>query len=300
MNERIIEIADLNVHLSVDRGFLKVSIQNGGEYKIPFSDIGGLIANSYSLTYSNNLLVKLAELNIPLIVCNQKHSPVAVLYPVETHSLMGSRIDSQINAPKKFYGSVWQDIIKIKIFNQFICLKALGKETKRFGEYINKVKHNDADNIEAQAAKSYWNLLFGTTFTRNKNEDGINSMLNYGYTILRSGISRAIMGAGLHPAIGIFHKNIYNPMRLSDDLMEPFRPIVDYIVYKISEENIDEITPEIKKKLANILYIDMDGPRGRSPVINRMQSMAQSYASSLQILKKNIDMPILKVEDLLK
>lgn len=300
MNERIIEITDLNVHLSVDRGFLKASIQNGDEYKIPFSDIGSLIANSYGLTYSNNLLVKLAELNIPLIICNQKHAPVAILYPVETHSLMGSRIDSQINAPKKFYGSIWQDIIKIKIFNQFICLKALGKETKKFAEYINKVKYNDSGNTEAQAAKSYWDLLFGANFTRNRNESGINSMLNYGYTILRSGISRAIMATGLHPAIGIFHKNKYNPMRLSDDLMEPFRPIVDYLVYNISMENTEEITPEIKKKLANVLYMDMNGPRGRSPVINRMQSMAQSYAYSLQILKKNIDMPILKVEDLLK
>ena len=106
------------------------------------------------------------------------------------------------------------------------------------------------------------------------------------------------MGAGLHPAIGIFHKNKYNIMRLADDLMEPFRPIVDYFAYKESMNGITELTPEVKKQLVNILYLDMDSPRGRSPVINRMQSLAYTFAYSLETLKKNLDLPILKLEDL--
>ena len=122
--------------------------------------------------------------------------------------------------------------------------------------------------------------------------------LNYGYTILRSGIARSIMGAGLHPAIGIFHKNKYNSMRLADDLMEPFRPIVDYFVYKIIEKEQYDLTADVKNQLVNILYLDLDGPRGRSPVINRMQSLSYSYAYSLEILKKNLDLPILKESDL--
>lgn len=144
----------------------------------------------------------------------------------------------------------------------------------------------------------YWNKLFGDDFIRDKNGEGINTLLNYGYTILRSGIARSIMGAGLHPAIGIFHKNKYNSMRLADDLMEPFRPIVDYFVYKFSQQGKYELTPDVKEKLVNILYLDLDGPRGRSPVINRMQSLAYTYAYSLEILKKNLDLPILKVSDL--
>lgn len=106
------------------------------------------------------------------------------------------------------------------------------------------------------------------------------------------------MGAGLHPAIGIFHKNKYNSMRLADDLMEPFRPVVDYFVYKFAENKEYELTPLVKEKLVNILYLDMDSPRGRSPIINRMQSLAYTYAYTLEILKKNIDMPILKISDL--
>lgn len=298
MNQRIIEITDMQAYLSLHRGFLKVSIKDGKDYEIPLYDIGGIISNSYSITYSSNLLVKLAELNIPFIICGTNHSPAAFLWPVETHSLMSAKIDNQINTRKSFYEKIWQDIIQIKIYNQTVCLSSLEKDDRALKSLIKKVIIGDRENIEAQAAKIYWNKLFGDDFIRDKNGEGINTLLNYGYTILRSGIARSIMGAGLHPAIGIFHKNKYNSMRLADDLMEPFRPIVDYFVYKFSEHGMYELTPEIKEKLVNILYLDLDGPRGRSPVINRMQSLAYTYAYSLEILKKNLDLPILKISDL--
>ena len=111
MNLRILEITDMQAHLSLHRGFLKVAINGGKEYEIPLHDIGGVIANSYSLTYSNNLLVKLAELNIPFIICGQNHSPAAFLWPVETHSLSAGKIDIQINTRKSFYEKIWKDII---------------------------------------------------------------------------------------------------------------------------------------------------------------------------------------------
>lgn len=298
MNLRILEITDMQVHLSLHRGFLKVSIKDSKEYDISLYDIGGIIANSYSLTYSNNLLVKLAELNIPFIICGTNHSPVAFLWPVETHSQNAGKIDIQINTKKSFYEKIWKDIIQIKIYNQLICLNSLGKDSGILEALIKKVSLGDRENIEAQAAKIYWNKLFGENFIRDKNGEGINSILNYGYTILRSGIARSIMGAGLHPAIGIFHRNKYNIMRLADDLMEPFRPIVDYFAYKEYINGVTELTPDIKKQLVKILYLDMDSPRGRSPVINRMQSLAYTFAYSLETLKKNLDLPILKLEDL--
>ena len=298
MNQRIVEITDMQAHLSLHKGFLKVSIKNGKEYEIPLYDIGGIISNSYSITYSSSLLVKLAELNISFIICGTNHSPAAFLWPVETHSLMAGKIDTQINTRKSFYEKLWQDIIQIKIYNQSVCLKSLNKEDNLLKSLIKKVIIGDRSNIEAQAAKIYWNTLFGDNFIRDKNGDGINTLLNYGYTILRSGIARSLMGAGLHPAIGIFHKNKYNSMRLADDLMEPFRPIVDYFVYKIIEKEQYDLTADVKNQLVNILYLDLDGPRGRSPVINRMQALSYSYAYSLEILKKNLDLPILKESDL--
>lgn len=103
MNQRILEITDMQAHLSLHRGFLKVSIKDGQYYEIPLCDIGGIISNSYSITYSSNLLVKLAELNISFIICGKNHLPVAFLWPVETHSLMSGKIDIQINTRKSFY-----------------------------------------------------------------------------------------------------------------------------------------------------------------------------------------------------
>ena len=288
----------MQVHLSLHRGFLKVSIKDGKEYEISLYDIGGIISNSYSITYSGNLLIKLAELNIPFIICGSNHSPGAFLWPVETHSSMAGKIDNQINTRKSFYEKIWQNIIQCKIYNQSVCLESLDKDDRVLKTLIKKVNVGDRENIEAHAAKIYWNTLFGNDFIRDKNGEGINTLLNYGYTVLRSGIARSIMGAGLHPAIGMFHKNKYNSMRLADDLMEPFRPIVDYFVYKFAEKEQYELTPNIKEKLVNILYLDLDSPRGRSPVINRMQSLAYTYAYSLETLKKNLDLPILKLDDL--
>ncbi len=299
MNLRILEITHMQAHLSLHRGFIVVSIKDGKSYEIPLSDIGGIIANSYSLTYSNNLLVKLSEENIPFIICGPNHLPVAYLWPVSTHSLMSGRLDTQINTKKTLYNKIWQDIVKSKIYNQSICLKALNKNTSPLDTLLPQVLSADKTNIEAQAAKIYWNTLFGKKFIRDKQSSGINSFLNYGYTIYRSGIARAIMGTGLHPALGVFHKNRSNPMRLADDLIEPFRPIVDYFVYNMYIAGEKELTAHIKKQLVDLLYLDLDSPRGRSPVITRMQSLAYSYAYSLETLKKNLDVPILKEDDLI-
>lgn len=298
MDLRILEITDMQAHLSMHRGFLVVRVKDNKEYEIPLFDIGAVIANSYSITYTNNVLVKLAEENIPFVICGSNHLPSAYLWPVNTHSLMAGRLDSQISAKKSLYNSIWQDIVKMKVTNQAVCLEALDKDNIQVKSLIKYIKTGDKTNIEAQAAKIYWNLLFGNGFIRDKDGSGVNSLLNYGYTIFRTGIARAIMGAGLNPAIGIFHKNKSNPMRLADDLMEPFRPIIDYFVYNLYLQGETELTADVKKQLVDMLYLDLDSDRGRSPIINRMQSLSYSFAYSLETLKKKLDLPILKVEDL--
>ena len=299
MNNRILEISQMGAYLSIERGFIKISIENDKDYKVPIDDIGSIIANSYRLSYSNNLLVSLAERNIPLIICGSNHNPVGILWSLESHSLQSGRLDYQINAKKTLYKKSWQEIIKTKISNQAVCLKALGKNSIKIKTAVKNVLSGDSSNQEGYAARIYWQELFGKDFVRDREQTGVNALLNYGYTILRSGISRAIMGAGLHPGIGIFHRNKANHMRLSDDLMEPFRPIVDYFVYHQSlKSNPVVLTPDIKKLLVDILYLDMDSYRGRSPVFTRMQSLATSFALSLERLKISLDLPILKESDL--
>lgn len=300
MNERILEITDMNVHLSSERGFIVVTVKDGKNYKIPTDEIGGVIANSYGLTYTNSVLVKLAENNIPLVICGNNHMPAGILWSTDPHHKTAGRIDFQLQAKTPLYKRIWQSIVRTKIANQAMTLKALNKNHILVESLIPKVSSGDSSNIEGLAARTYWKELFGKNFIRDQDGGGINSMLNYGYAIIRSGMARSVMGAGLHPAIGIFHKNKSNPMRLVDDLMEPFRPIVDFKVYGLSAKLCYELTPDIKKSLVETLYLDMDSPRGRSPVINRMQTLATTFAISLERQKIVTDLPILNVQDLME
>lgn len=299
MNERILEIADMAAYLSIDRGFLSVSVKNGKKYNVPIDDIGGVIANSYDITYSNNLLVKLAELNIPLVICGTNHSPAGILWPTCSRFNTSGVIDFQIRAKLPLYKRLWQAVIKAKIANQAATLRALNKNYIKVESLIGKVASGDATNIEGFAARVYWRELFGDNFIRDQSAGGINSILNYGYTIMRSGIARAIMGAGLHPSIGIFHKNKSNPMRLADDLMEPFRPITDFTAFILTSKGEENVSATVKRELVNCLYLDMDSSRGRSPVINRMQCLASSFVLSLEKNKVLLDLPDLSYKDLL-
>src|SRR5690606_34431114 len=136
----------------------------------------------------------------------------------------------------------------------------------------------DPGNLEAQGARRYWGLLFGDGFRRDQGAGGLNSLLNYGYTILRSATARAVVGAGLHPSIGLFHSNAGNPMRLVDDLIEPFRPVIDLRVWLLQKQGEMEVTPATKRALVQTLYDDMLTDAGATPVSVCIQRTAVSLA----------------------
>ncbi|GMO46153.1 MAG: hypothetical protein Ta2B_27510 [Termitinemataceae bacterium] len=153
------------------------------------------------------------------------------------------------------------------------------------------VKSGDSDNREAYGAKIYWKALFGGNFKRDKDAAGINSLLNYGYAIMRASTARAICGAGLLPSFGVFHKNLLNPFCLADDFLEPFRPLVDAAVYKLSENNQLELDSEIKRKLASILWTQVKTSEGNSPVFQSLHYMCSSYTKALKAKMPVIDIP---------
>jgi CRISPR-associated protein Cas1 len=189
---------------------------------------------------------------------------------------------------------LWQAVVKAKILNQASILSFFTREDeKQLLELAKKVSSGDKENIEAQAAKKYWRKLFGEDFRRDFNQIGINSLLNYGYAILRSATARAIFSAGLHPAIGIFHKNQENAFCLVDDLMEPFRPIVDFIVKRIVEKNsnISELTPEIKKNLTKILNLELSTSIGVVSISNCLIRLSQSFVKSLEDDEVKLEFP---------
>jgi CRISPR-associated protein Cas1 len=279
---RVIEIQEDGRHLSLHRGFLVVTVDKQEIAKIPLDEIAVIVANAYQLTYSHSLLMELTTRGIAFIACGSNHLPAAIFWPVDSHHQQAGIMNAQISVPQPVCKQLWKIIIQTKIrFQQEVLDKAGVKETALL-EMSKRVRSGDTDNLEAQAARRYWPLLFGKDFTRNSEASGINSFLNYGYAIIRSGVARAVMAAGMHPTFGIFHRNRLNPMCLVDDLMEPYRPIVDWEAYKLHKAGEQELTPEIKKKLATLLLEDCTFSGNATPISVSMARTAQSLSQCFQ------------------
>ncbi|MCX6433002.1 MAG: type II CRISPR-associated endonuclease Cas1, partial [Actinobacteria bacterium] len=227
---RVVEIAHDNRHLHVERGFLvvdDVGDTRGELGRVPFADIEAVIAHGHGITYSNAVLVHLAEESAPLVVVDSHHMVVGMLLSCAGNSVQAHRFEAQIGASRPANKRVWAQIVRAKVMQQAAVLEAVGQSGARLRALAGSVRSGDPGNIEAQAARAYWPALFGTSFRRGSGGREPNGFLNYGYTVLRASTARAVVAAGLHPAIGIHHSNDANPMRLVDDLMEPFRPFMD-------------------------------------------------------------------------
>ncbi len=287
---RIVEIADDGRHLAVDRGFMTVSADGAELGRVPLDDIGMVIVNAHGITYSNNLVVKLAERGAGVVLCGANHLPVAWLWPVVGHHDQTARLRAQIEASKPLIKRLWQTLVKAKIRQQGAALDALGKPGGGFALMAARVGSGDPDNMEAQAARRYWPLLLGEDFRRDRDSGGTNGMLNYGYTVLRSAMARAVCAAGLHPSIGLQHKS--GDMCLVDDLMEPFRPLVDLVVARLAASGAAEVTRDVKKALADVASLDMRTDKGRTPVFLCMERLAASLGKSYESGKPALDLPL--------
>ncbi len=274
MPNNIIEIATNNKKLSVYRGFLRIEEEGNVQKDIPFNFIHAIIITAFNVTYTNNLLQKLCEKNIPLIILGHNYSPSGMLVSYLGQSKQTEIQYMQIENKKPLEKKMWQLIIKEKIKNQSRVLDLFKKENKL--QYIHKtVLSGDNSNREAYAARLYFKLLFGNNFIRDKNMPGINSFLNYGYAILRSSLARYVVASGLNPAYGIKHYNKLNPFCLVDDLIEPFRPIIDAYVYRIFENNPDlcEMSTKHKAELSSLLTKDFYNGEVFSPLYMILQQI---------------------------
>ncbi|MDW8313262.1 MAG: type II CRISPR-associated endonuclease Cas1 [Burkholderiales bacterium] len=292
---RIVEIAEDCRHVSVSRGFVVVR-ETEGERKelarIPIDDVAAVIANGHGLTYTNNLVVALAQRGAPLAVCGPNHNVVGMLVPVEGHHVQAKRFDAQIGARKPLLKRAWTQIVRAKLSQQAAVLEAVGAPSVPLTALAKRVRSGDPDNLEAQAARRYWALLFGEEFRRDPREPGANGLLNYGYTILRTCMARSVVAAGLHPTVGLHHANQGNSMRLVDDLIEPFRPLVDFKVWKLLRLGEKEVTASSKRALARTLFEDLPTPIGLSPVFLCVQRLAASLAQVFLGERKTLELPL--------
>lgn len=223
---------------------------------IPIEDIGFVILEHQQTSITLPLLNALSNNNVGVIICGENYMPNAVLLSLESNTTQGETLRLQIDATEPFKKNIWKQIVESKIKNQAALLKKLGKNSDVLKPYYSNVKSGDSDNREGIAAKTYWNELFGNNFIRTREGIEPNNLLNYGYTILRAAVTRALMGSGLLPAIGIFHRNKYNAFPLADDIMEPYRPYVDELVYRLYAQGKNQLTKDIKAEILKILFTD--------------------------------------------
>lgn len=292
---RIVEVADDRRHLFLSRGFLVVKDTEGERKElgqIPLDDIAAVIANAHGLSYTNNLLVALAERCAPFVLCAANHNAVGMVLTIDGNYQQAKRFDAQLAASQPLKKRLWAEIVKSKLQQQAAALEATGAPFIPLSALVRKVRSGDPDNFEAQGARRYWGLLFGDDFRRDQQCDGLNAMLNYGYTVLRAATARAVIAAGLHPTIGLHHSNEGNAMRLVDDLIEPFRPMIDLKVWQLHKQGETQVTPESKRALVRTLYDDMQTHAGATPLMVCAQKLATSLAQVFMGERNKLDLPL--------
>lgn len=272
----------------------KISLKNhnflyspvsGDEVVVPIIDISVIILETHQVTITSALLSRLADENIVLFSCDQKHTPNGIFTPFHQHSRFSLMVHLQTQWSEPFKKRLWQQIIQQKITNQAKVLQSIGKnqEAKELFSISSKVKSGDSDNLESYSAKLYFNYLF-KNFQRRDVSDWRNSALNYGYSIIRAVIARDLSASGLIPAIGVHHKNQLNAFNLADDLIEPFRAFVDLEVYRMFQEleipKIHELTFEHKVRLVELLQKSVKLNDDSSTLLNASSVVVSSLGNA--------------------
>ena len=290
--KRIIEISKKS-YLSIENKQLVINQNNVEVGKVPMEDVGKIILDNSSITITQAVLVLSQKNNIALVVCDEKHLPTSILLPItEGNKLHSKVLKGQVEIRLSTKKRLWQDIVRQKILNQAGTLRLFDLDYRHLSAMVLRVKSGDTNNMEATAARYYWKTLFGDEFRRNPESSGINALLNYGYSIIRASIARALVGTGLHPALGIHHQSQYNGLALADDLMEPFRPWIDQKVKEIAGQGIEpEINRETKQNLLAILESDVQYREESCSFLNCLGFLASDLKQAILTDTKALTWP---------
>jgi CRISPR-associated protein Cas1 len=289
----VVEIPALSVTLPEGQEEIKPEVKT-----IPIEDIGLVILDHKQVTITQALLSKLLTNNTAVITCDDTHHPAGILLSLDGHTLQSQKFQAQIDATVPLKKQLWQQTIIAKIENQAALLKKQRAENKLLLRYASEVKSGDSENHEAKAAAYYWKHIFPEEleFRRERYGPPPNNLLNYGYAILRALVARSLVGSGLLPTLGIHHRNQYNAYCLADDIMEPYRPYVDMVVYQIIRSNgrFLEMTPSMKKMLLEIPAMDVKIDGEKSPLMNAVQRTTASLAKCFEGTSRKILYPELE------
>ena len=292
LEQLVVRLPSVEKNTELPQGFKKEA-----EATIPIEDIGVVLLDHQQLIISQALLAKLLDNNVAVITCNTAHHPTGLLLNLDGHSLQSQRFQAQLGASEPLKKQLWQQTVRAKILNQASLLRWRGHETQQMEHWADNVKSGDPDNLEGRAAAWYWATLFKgvkaylpfdeaptlkslENFVRDPAGLPPNQLLNYAYSLLRATMARSLVGSGLLPVMGIFHRNQYNAYCLADDIMEPYRPLADKLVVQLIEENglAEELTPAVKKKLLVVPAMDVNVQGETSPLMIAMQRSSASLA----------------------
>ncbi|MFQ5598723.1 MAG: type II CRISPR-associated endonuclease Cas1 [Nitrospiria bacterium] len=295
MIKRIVDISE-PAYLHLKHRQLLIDKNGALAARIPIEDLGVLILQHPAIVISQSAVIACQQNNTAIVFCDQRHLPFSVIFPLtEGNSLHAKILKEQTQISLPLRKRIWRQIVQQKILGQARTLRLLGKDAKPLEHLATKVKTGDRENHEAQAAQKYWPLLFGRTFRRDTGANGVNALLNYGYALMRAAVARAIVASGLHPAVGLHHHNQYNGLCLADDLMEPFRPWVDYEVYRMAEEQDQlKIEMESKRKLLKLLSVPVVFAGKTMPMMVSCHYLTANLKRTFQDKNVKLDYPIIQ------
>jgi len=254
MRNRILEIAEHPARLRAERR--QLIIDTGGVLaRVPFEDLAVLVVAHPQVSYTQAVLNELIAAGGAFLTCDERRMPSGLLLPLDGNVVQTERFQKQVQLTAPRRKQLWRQLIRSKVRMQSLLLLERQGTDHGIGRLVSVIRSGDPGNVEAQAARRYWSSLFGSDFRRDREAADHNRLLNYGYAVLRAATSRAIVASGLHPTIGLHHHNKYNSFCLADDLMEPYRPLVDRAVAGILDglESMPEITQLIRAELLGAL-----------------------------------------------
>jgi CRISPR-associated protein Cas1 len=282
-------------HLSLKNKQLVVSEKAGMAIKTaPVEDLGFIVLDHPQISFSMKLMEELSENNVAVVFCDSKHLPSSMLLPLDAHHIQNEIFRAQIDASEPLKKNLWKQTIETKIRNQARLLTKLGKNNGPLKAIAKSVKSGDSDNREGFAARLYWMELMGREFIRDRYGEPPNPFLNYGYILLRSAVARALSGSGLLATLGIHHRNRYNAFCLADDVMEPYRPWVDEIVYRMNEKwpGSFMLEKEHKAELLQLMTADVKIGENRRPLMVALSQTTASLARCFSGEQRKIDYPV--------
>lgn len=278
--------------MSLDGALLLIRRESKPEVRVRLDEIAAVCVSQPASSASFRALGALARAGAVVVVCDERHSPTGMMLPLAVHHAQTPRFTAQAALGVVARKRMWRQVVRAKIRQQAVVLDSAGANSAPLRAMMDRVLSGDKTNMEGQAAVVYWRTLMGPEFRRDRDEPGVNALLNYGYAILRSAMTRAICAAGLHPTLGLQHHHRENPFCLADDLMEPYRPLIDFAVLQYQRSGRPLcLVPEVKSWMVDAMSVRINIRSEQRSLFGLCARTARSLVGVAMKERRNLSLP---------